>query len=115
MREPVENIVGVHAHHYDEFHDEVMRRIKELKITIKTGDYIKVKFEENGLAEHMWVIVNSTLDNKIVGQLDNEPIVIKNVHYGDVVAIELKKISGYISKDGKIQINPVRESMLRGK
>lgn len=52
---------------------------------IKIGDYIKIRFEEEDKGEYMWVKVKNIDGDKYEGDLDNDPVLIRNISYGDRV------------------------------
>jgi hypothetical protein len=66
--------------------------MKELK-QLEKGDLVKVEFmskndrpsNESPSLERMWVIVEGIIENVVVGCLDNVPIDIPELSYGDVV------------------------------
>jgi uncharacterized protein YegJ (DUF2314 family) len=59
------------------------------------GKYIKKAFNENGKSvEHMWVKINSVNEKAktLLGTLDNDPTVIKNIACGDEVIVYINEI-----------------------
>ncbi len=75
--------------------DSNKRRIEfQNKIhAIKIGDNVKKEFFEEGKSsEHMWVCVISLLKNGIYGILNNIPIGLNNIKFGDKVFVGLKEI-----------------------
>lgn len=60
------------------------------------GDYVKIEFKENttGESEWMWVRVEHADDVEqiVFGQLDNEPIVNKDLHRGMELAVSYENI-----------------------
>lgn len=57
------------------------------KFDVKVGEFAKIRFEaENGLtSESMWIKVTKVNGDELEGVLDNDPIFIKSVKYGDIV------------------------------
>jgi hypothetical protein len=64
--------------------------------TYQPGDYVKVEFKENttGESEWMWVKVEHADDVEqiVFGQLDNEPIVNKDLRRGMELAVSYENI-----------------------
>lgn len=111
MNEPVGNIVYVCGHHFDEITKETLNQIKKKKIKIKTGDLIKTRFDDGKYKEHMWVKIEGLIGDKIMGKLNNEPIYITSLNYGNIVETNINSITGYVSSDGKVTINPLYDKI----
>ncbi len=108
MKEDKGNIIGVCGDCKDSQIVEVKNRMEEEGLKVQRGDIVKVRFEQNGLNEHMWVRVTQVLlGGEIRGILDNQPIVVTDVKYGQVVVKSQDTITGFIR--GKLKINPVSE------
>lgn len=64
--------------------------------TYQRGDYVKVEFRDysSGESEWMWVKVEHSDDEAevVFGQLDNEPIVNKELRRGMELAVSYEKI-----------------------
>lgn len=60
------------------------------------GDYIKVEFKEEstGESEWMWVKVDHAddVERVVFGQLDNQPVVSKDLHVGMELAVSYDNI-----------------------
>jgi len=60
------------------------------------GDYVKAEFKDDGTGESewMWVQVGSCDDGEgvLFGKLDNEPLLDKNLHMGDEIAVSYEKV-----------------------
>jgi len=60
------------------------------------GDYVKAEFKDDGTGESewMWVQVGSCDDGEgvLFGRLDNEPLLDKNLHMGDEIAVSYEKV-----------------------
>lgn len=66
---------------------EWQRANKDTKIV--PGDFVKIAFyAPNDGQEHMWVRVNAVNGDKIVGQLDNDPVLIEDLKCGDKVELD---------------------------
>lgn len=60
---------------------------------LRSGDYAKLCFEEEGNApERMWVKVMSVSGDNFQGMLDNEPIGLETIKYGDIVLFNSRHI-----------------------
>ncbi len=68
---------------------------------IEIGDYSKIRFGDSGPGEYMWVKVMYIDGNKIEGILDNDPIIVQNVKYGDKIIFDKGDICDRI-RDGDI-------------
>ncbi len=68
---------------------------------IRFGDYSKIRFGDSGPGEYMWVKVMHIDGNKIEGILDNDPIIVQNVKYGDKIIFDKGDICDRI-RDGDI-------------
>lgn len=93
-KENINNIVGIHK----ECADERKNKFQETfdKNSVEVGDYVKKCFTNGNEAEHMWVKVNKVEEDKIIGILDNEPVVMSNVKYKDLVEVEFGDIEEYL-------------------
>lgn len=69
------------------------------KYILEVGCYIKKEFKEGISSEHMWVKVIALKQKSVVGVLDNEPAVLKNVKFGDAVEVKLNEIEDYLGKN----------------
>ena len=62
----------------------------------RPGDYVKAEFKDDGTGESewMWVQVGSCDDGEgvLFGRLDNEPLLDKNLHMGDEIAVSYEKV-----------------------
>lgn len=66
----------------------------------KVGDYIQTGFSQTGFQnENMWVIVKSIdlKNNKICGELNNNPVYLTNVACGDKVFVDISAICNHTS------------------
>ncbi|MFA5401726.1 MAG: DUF2314 domain-containing protein [Dehalococcoidia bacterium] len=64
---------------------------------IRIGDSIKKRFAEDGAApEHMWVIVTSIAGDKLVGTLDNDPVGMTSIKYGDRVELDITEVEDIV-------------------
>lgn len=58
--------------------------------SLKAGSIVKLGFdviesEDAPSSERMWVIVTTRSGNKFVGKLDNDPVVVRGLKYGDAI------------------------------
>ena len=58
--------------------------------------YLKVDFIDNEEHEHMWISVNKIENGQFEGVLSNNPQIIKNVKFGDLVKIKKDQIEDWI-------------------
>jgi uncharacterized protein YegJ (DUF2314 family) len=60
---------------------------------LRTGDYVKICFEEAGLnSERMWVKLTGIKSDNFHGILHNQPFRLKTVKHGDLVNFSSKNI-----------------------
>ena len=52
---------------------------------IEVGDYAKIRFGRDSPGEYMWVKVTNVNGDKIEGILDNDPGIVEDVRYGDII------------------------------
>lgn len=52
---------------------------------IEIGDYAKIRFGDASPGEYMWIKVTKVNGNKLEGTLDNDPVIVKDVKFGDTV------------------------------
>lgn len=66
----------------------------------RQGDFVKAIFadEKSGESEWMWVKVHHADDSLrvVFGELDNEPIVLTNLHVGMELAVSYDKIRDHM-------------------
>ena len=60
---------------------------------------VKVKFEEDGNAEHMWVQVNEFSEGYFIGKLANKPSTMKLIKYGDPVNVLKADVEDWVLRD----------------
>ena len=85
----------------------VRKNMKDNKVVVKKGDFVKFKFSQDKLAENMWIEVTEIGHKLIKGTLNNIPALLTNIKLNDPVICKRKDIQAYISKDTKIAINPI--------
>lgn len=95
MKEPLSNIGGICDKHANLRLSEFQKTIGERTIT--KGSYIKAAFIDGSATEYMWIRVISINQDTIEGILDNDPIVVRNILYGDTVKINISKIADLIN------------------
>lgn len=66
------------------------------KYSLEVGGYVKKKFVENGKSEHMWVKIIGLKENIVIGLLDNCPLWISSLNYGDILELGFDEIENYM-------------------
>ena len=94
MTEPSSNIIGIHKDCAKERKINFQKNFD--RYSIKVGDFVKKEFKENGKSEHMWVKIVSLSEKGIKGTLDNDPLFLENIKYGDSVCLKLNEIEQHI-------------------
>jgi len=76
-----------------EYFQEILKKIG-LKPNELIGKHIKKEFRGGERQrEHMWVkITDMTEEEDLVGVLANNPCVVKNLQYGDLVTVKMNEI-----------------------
>ena len=63
---------------------------------VKIGRYVKIPFEEmdgeRTLREHMWVEITQDANGEFIGRLDNDPLILTNVKFNDIVTVDFDQI-----------------------
>jgi uncharacterized protein YegJ (DUF2314 family) len=62
---------------------------------------LKVDFVDNGEHEHMWISLNKIVNGQFQGLLGNEPQIVKNIKFGDLVSVTKDQIEDWIIMDVK--------------
>lgn len=57
---------------------------------------VKTQFSYNGQVEHMWISVAKIKDNVFIGNLDVDPVWIKNLKQNDIVSVKAEDIEDWI-------------------
>ena len=65
---------------------------KNPECNLKPGDYVKIGVKDSNETEHMWFKVLFIDDNRIIGQLDNHPVVVTNISFGDTFEFAYKDV-----------------------
>lgn len=65
---------------------------------IKVGDSVKIHFEEEHAGEFMWVKVEKINGDIFEGILNNDPVLMNNVCYGDRVMFTKEEVCDRIRK-----------------
>ena len=52
---------------------------------IKVGDYAKIRFGRDSPGEYMWVKVTDVNGDRLEGTLDNDPVILENMKYEDMI------------------------------
>lgn len=83
-----------------------LNSVEKLSSNLKTHS-VKKEFVDRGEKEHMWVSVVSYKDDKFIGVLNNEPVWVKNIRIGDVVAVNKGDVEDWniaSEKDGQFNL-----------
>ena len=62
---------------------------------------LKIDFIDNGEHEHMWISLNKIMNGQFQGLLGNDPQIIKNIKFGDIVKVTKDQIEDWIIMDTK--------------
>jgi len=62
---------------------------------------VKADFVDNGQHEHMWVDVEKIENDQFIGYLGNEPQIVKNLKYRDLVSINKSQIEDWLIVDSR--------------
>jgi uncharacterized protein YegJ (DUF2314 family) len=57
---------------------------------------IKADFIENSQHEHMWVSIIAIENNNFRGTLENDPQIINNIQFGDIVTIQKDQVEDWM-------------------
>lgn len=63
--------------------------------------YVKAKFMENEVGEHMWGSMLSINQDSYTIRLDNEPFNVHNVAYGDTLIIDKTEVEDFLVYEGE--------------
>ena len=63
------------------------------------GFAVKGRFVDGASTEWMWIEVASVQSGSVSGKIDNDPVYIHNVKFGDAVTVKLADIDDWIYKD----------------
>ena len=58
--------------------------------------YAKISFQDGKKIEHMWVEIKSRSGRRFTGRLANDPFVVTNIEYNDLVTFEFNDIEDYL-------------------
>lgn len=65
------------------------------------GKFLKKAFHHKDRTEHMWILIKGIDDGAFVGQLDNDPVIIRDLKCGDTVKILPTEVEDiYIEEEG---------------
>ena len=64
---------------------------------------VKKDFEQNGEREHMWVEVDTYLDGKFYGRLDNVPDTVKESRIEEPTSVKKDDVEDWLFFDPRIQ------------
>jgi len=62
---------------------------------------LKADFVDNGQHEFMWIDLEKIENEQFIGYLGNEPQIIKNVKYGEMITIDKSQIEDWIIVDSR--------------
>lgn len=63
--------------------------------------YVKVEFQQAAEVEHMWGVLLGMNDQQYTIRLDNEPVSIHNVEYGDTLKVDKTVIEDFLVYEGE--------------
>lgn len=91
--DPLDNIVGIHA----ECAEKQFQKSNP-GLVLKPGDYVKIGFNDHidgeVITEHMWIKVTEIMNNNTyLGELDNDPVYLTNVHCGLPTVFNVKEVA----------------------
>ncbi|MFT5823760.1 MAG: hypothetical protein ACI8ZM_005023 [Crocinitomix sp.] len=66
--------------------------------------YVKVKFTENEQVEHMWGTILAINADTYSIRLDNEPVYVQNVVYGDTLNIDKTEVEDFLVYEGEVVV-----------
>jgi uncharacterized protein YegJ (DUF2314 family) len=67
---------------------------------------VKVPIEDEGKVEHFWLTGISYSDNHFEGKIGNDPGVVSNVKFGQVIRVHKREITDWLfMRDGKMHGN----------
>ena len=101
MKEDPRNIQAVcpdfMAQKQEETQSKLAKHIENMKNASQA--YVKTCFYDGDKTEHMWIKVEEINEEKstITGRLDNEPVLVQNVFYGDMIQTTFDKIEEVIA------------------
>lgn len=84
------NVVGICSDCSNQRHRDFQKNNPECNLN--PGNFVKIAVKDDELVEHMWFIILSVDGDKIVGQLDNEPVLVTNISYGDTYGFAYKNV-----------------------
>ena len=91
MDEPLHNIGYIHKECSKRRKESTQLKIKDIKLEDLIGNHVKKAFvTDDGRNENMWVKVIEIKDDTLIGVLENDPFICKNMKFGDVVKLKKK-------------------------
>lgn len=101
VHENPSNIKGICRTCAEDRLEETQENIDQIIDNIEnaTKAFVKKCFTDGEYSEHMWVQVTD-VNRKlrtIVGTLDNEPVAVQNVRYGDTIVVTFEEIEDCIA------------------
>ena len=101
MKEDPRNIQIVFPDCMAQKQEETQSKLAEHIENMKNASqaYVKICFYDGDRTEHMWIKVKEVNEEKstITGRLDNEPVLVQNVFYGDMIQTTFDKIEEVIA------------------
>ena len=99
------NVIGICKECGEDRRQKFQELMKNKEVNIVPGDFVKATFKEGEETEHMWVSVEKIMGFEYIGTLDNIPVLVKNVKYGQAVTVKHEDLCGYMSKNRKIWVD----------
>lgn len=99
------NVVDICKRCGDERRTKFQRLLEKRKVTAQSfvGSCVKLAFRDEQKVEHMWVRVQRMESpDRMYGILDNEPVLVENVEFGDQIEFSLEELEGCCPAIGEL-------------
>jgi uncharacterized protein YegJ (DUF2314 family) len=95
------NVVNICPDCSEQLRQEWQEKNKDLVI-IKDS-WVKIKFTDESVhekaAEWMWVNVTDVTGKEFMGTLQNHPVIVKNINFGDTVYFAKQEVQAYLDPE----------------
>lgn len=91
-----------------EAYEQAQRELDAMESYIKSNAdgnyliYVKAKFTERDQVEHMWGSILGMTDDTYSIRLDNEPVYLNLVKYGDTLTISKTEVEDFLVYEGEV-------------